>query len=269
MKNVHGLLGVALATAGVSVAACASRGAEDSGGSGTGAATGQVDLAISTPAGFEPANQLTWWTMIETQTRVTTSGWFVVDAAPSQHFVLVGLAPGEYDIRILTTESSGDPCAAETTFGIVAGAVTDVPVSFACADAGAATPPEASAPDPCAEVLCLDASVATVTAVSCPGISSFSMNPSELSVGDSSQLAVTVVWSDPQGWTVYWSQSGAGAGTFSDASIATPAFTCARPGSVTITATVGLPDSGACTGAAFTTISTLATCESGDAASGD
>jgi hypothetical protein len=110
----------------------------------------------------------------------------------------------------------------------------------------------------------VDASVRLVTREGyvCPGIASFSIDPAELSAGQTSQLGVTTVGPMPSG--VEWTASPASGGTFSSATSLSPTFLCAGAGTVMITVTVELivPDAGdVCEGVSYTTYSNAIHCE--------
>jgi hypothetical protein len=96
----------------------------------------------------------------------------------------------------------------------------------------------------------------------CPGISSFSIDPAELSAGQTSQFGVTTVGPTPS--RVQWTVSPAAGGTFSSATSESPTFECTGAGTVTVTVQVELvvADAGnVCEGVSYTTYSNPIHCE--------
>jgi hypothetical protein len=125
-------------------------------------------------------------------------------------------------------------------------------------------PPEAGRDVVTTGGIFVDASVMLVSREGyvCPGIASFSIDPAELSAGQTSQLGVTTVGPMPSG--VQWTASPASGGTFSSATSLSPTFACAGPGTVTVTVQVELvvPDAGdVCEGVSYTTFSDAIHCE--------
>lgn len=108
----------------------------------------------------------------------------------------------------------------------------------------------------------VDASVAVVyqPPVSCPGVSSFSISPAEVQLGQPAYLGVATVGPTP---TIEWSVLPASGGRFSNARSVSPIFQCAGPGVVTVSVEVGVAGTGACKGVANTSFSGTITCESG------
>jgi hypothetical protein len=107
----------------------------------------------------------------------------------------------------------------------------------------------------------IDASIVLLAEapVSCPGISSFSIAPAEVPMGQPASLAIEIV--GPLA-TIQWTVEPATGGQFSNSVAAITTFQCAIPGPMTVIANVGLPDSGACSGGQFTSFSGLINCES-------
>ena len=108
----------------------------------------------------------------------------------------------------------------------------------------------------------VDASVAIVhpPPVSCPGISSFSISPAEVQLGQPAYLGVATVGPTP---TIEWSVIPASAGRFSSAHAPNPVFQCGGPGVATVTVEVGVVGTAACKGVANTSLSGTINCESG------
>jgi hypothetical protein len=125
-------------------------------------------------------------------------------------------------------------------------------------------PPEAGRDAATTGGIFVDASVVLVTREGyvCPGISSFSIDPAELSAGQTAQLGVTTIGPMPS--SVQWTASPVLGGTFSSATSVSPTFVCAGPGTVMITVQVELvvPDAGdVCEGVSYTTYSNAIQCE--------
>jgi hypothetical protein len=108
----------------------------------------------------------------------------------------------------------------------------------------------------------VDASIAVVhmPPVSCPGVSSFSINPAEVQLGQPASLAVATIGPTA---TIEWSVIPAAGGRFSDPHSASSVFQCAGPGLVTVTVQVGVPGTAACKGVANTSLSGTINCEAG------
>jgi hypothetical protein len=217
--------------------------------------TGQAGFALSLPGG------VTITSVTYTITGPTNVPATVVQIGDAQsiEFVVGGLTAGAgYTITLTATDSNGDQCTGTGTFSITAGAVTNVAVVLSCFVAMDASIVTA---DVNTGSVAVDASVVFVVqdggTIQCPGITSFSINPAEELVGSSSALGLSVVGSA----SVLWTESGAGAGTFSSTTVLNPTFTCTAAGLVTVTATISLPGSAACTGKPFTTISSVINCE--------
>ena len=136
-------------------------------------------------------------------------------------------------------------------------AAADAPESGGSPDAG----PDAVATT---GAIFVDASIALVSRGGhvCPGISSFSISPSDLASGMAAQLGVVTIGPMPS--IVQWTSSPPSGGAFSSATSASPTFTCSEPGTVTITVTIDLivPDAGnVCAGVGYTTFSDTVHCE--------
>jgi hypothetical protein len=108
----------------------------------------------------------------------------------------------------------------------------------------------------------VDASIATVhqAPVACPGISSFSISPAEVQLGQPAYLSVATVGPIP---TINWSVDPASGGRFSNAHSVSPVFQCGGPGVVTVTVQVGVAGTAACKGVANTSLSGTINCEAG------
>ncbi len=190
--------------------------------------------------------------------------------AQSAEFVAGGITKGSgYTVTISGTDSNGGTCSGTSgSFTVNAGALVQVGLAVTCADvtindAAVAADVTTGSVGVTATVT-LDAS--TTPATPCPGISSFSINPAEVLLGQPAALSISTIGPTP---AITWSVTGVSpttaGGTFSpSANVASPTFVGNTPNSVVqITATVALPGSGACTGIAFTTLSANITVESG------
>ncbi|HXX67151.1 MAG TPA: hypothetical protein VEK07_08215 [Polyangiaceae bacterium] len=123
--------------------------------------------------------------------------------------------------------------------------------------------PGSGAQDAAAGAIAVDASIDLVfqNGSSCPGISSFSIDPASIAPGQSSLLAIATVGPPA---SIQWTVSPASAGMFSSPTSAQTTFLCASPGLVTITVQVELtaPDAGdACAGVLYTSYAAMVGCE--------
>jgi hypothetical protein len=134
--------------------------------------------------------------------------------------------------------------------------------SVACG--GGASIPPAPGHKSTEGAVAIDASVVLVEGeeYACPGISSFSINPASVLVGQPAQLGVKTVGPAPSG--IEWTASPASGGTLSSTTSATPTFLCAQSGEVVMTVGVSLVVPGAgnvCEGAMYTSYSGTVDCE--------
>jgi hypothetical protein len=218
--------------------------------------TGRISAALTLP----DATKITSVTYTVTGP-TTTSGTIPIGTAQSVEFVVGGLLAGSgYSITMTATDSAGDLCSGTASgFTIVAGAITNVSVNMTCphvSDAGVVA-------DVGTGSLAVDGSGVVVEgggAVFCPGITSFSITPTEEPVGATSALSVmttipaTIAWSVAPG-------TPAGAGTLNSTTSASPTFTCTSGGTVEVTVAVGAPGTSACAGQPNTTVIGLIFCE--------
>jgi hypothetical protein len=189
----------------------------------------------------------------------TYSGEALIGDAQSAEFAAGGILAGSgYTVTLTATDSQGDPCTgASAPFSVSAGAVTQTVLVVVCT-----APPDGSiAADVTTGPVEVDAGFSRVTApmTACPGISAFSISPAEINPSQTAALSLQTVGPTP---SIAWSVP-AGGGTFGNASAASTTFACSSPGpsQVTVTATVGLPDSSVCAGQQFTTMSAFVNCE--------
>jgi hypothetical protein len=265
MKLIRNVFAAGLVAA-ATVMACSSQqgttgtGAGNTGTTGSGGrgqdGTGSVGMNLDLAPGVS-VRTLHW---VISNGANSYSGDVNIGDAGSVEFVAGGIAAGTgYTVVITGTDTRGDSCSGSTTttFSVAAGSSTAVALAVVCASVSDAS-------------LVADVGTGsvgvTVTVTldsgppaACPGITSFTVNPAEQSVGSPVQLGLATTGPTP---VIAWSVTPATGGTFSSTSSATPTFTCAAGGTtMTLTATVALPDSGVCAGQAFTTMSAVFTCE--------
>ncbi len=186
------------------------------------------------------------------------AGTASIGDAQSVEFVAGGIVAGSgYTVTITAADSQGDPCTgASLPFTVSPGAITQIVMAVTCT-----APPDGSiSADVTTGTVEIDASVTQAnTAVTCPGISSFSISPAEINPSQTAALSLQAVGPTS---IVTWSVSPAGGGTFGNVNATNTTFACSPgPLQVTVTATLALPDSGACTGEPFTSTSALVNCE--------
>ncbi len=270
MKLIRNSFAAGIAFVALSVAACSSQHGATSGSAGNGGGTdigsnpgaqgsfGSVGmhLDIGTPPNGATVTSLNWTISNGTNTYTGTN---VVGDAQSFEFVQGGIAAGTgYTVTLSGSDSKGDPCSGvSATFTIVAGAVTQTTLAVFCTQPNS----DASAANVTTGTVEVDASVTLVPggSTACPGIGSFSISPAEIAPGQTA--ALTEVSVGPAA-SLTWTVTPAGGGTFGSTSAASTTFVCSGTApQVTVTATIGLLDSGACNGQAFTTQSALVNCE--------
>jgi hypothetical protein len=162
-----------------------------------------------------------------------------------------------YTVALSATDSHGDPCSGTSApFNIVAGATTSVGVLLSCVVSSDAAIPA----DVTTGSLAIDAGVVLIEQppITCPGISSFSISPSEILPGQIANLAISTVGPAPM---IGWTSSPTVGALIGDPAAPSTTFRCSEPGDYLIRASVGLPDSGVCAGVAFTTVSAIIVCE--------
>jgi hypothetical protein len=134
-----------------------------------------------------------------------------------------------------------------------------------CSGCGSAAPvQELDAGRPAETIAFIDASVTLVRggAYSCPGISSFSINPASVIEGQAAQLGIETIGPTPS--TIEWTESPDAGGSFSSTTSLTPTFLCAHSGTVAVSVQVALFVSGlgnVCEGVKYTTYSGNVNCE--------
>jgi hypothetical protein len=265
MKLIRNVFAAGLVAA-ATVMACSSQqgttgtGAGNTGTTGSGGrgqdGTGSVGMNLDLAPGVS-VRTLHW---VISNSVNSYSGDVTIGDAGSVEFVAGGIAAGTaYSIVITGADTRGDSCSGSTTttFSVAAGSSTAVALAVVCASASDAS-------------LAADVGTGSVgvtvtvtldsgTPVACPGITSFTVNPAEQNAGSPVQLGLGTTGPTP---VVAWTVTPASGGTFSSTTSASPTFTCAAGGTtMTLTATVALPDSGVCAGQAFTTMSAVFTCE--------
>jgi hypothetical protein len=104
-----------------------------------------------------------------------------------------------------------------------------------------------------------DATLSQQAAVSCPGISAFSIVPAAVLVDQPAQINLSTVGPTPLvtwtviGGTIEPSTDDAGGGNW--------VFQCNGPGTASVSVAVGLPDTDLCEGQNFTTYSAAVVCQ--------
>jgi Lamin Tail Domain len=208
---------------------CSPRGADGVGGVGLalqvapGISLGAVSYSITGPGGF------------------ARSGAFDTSHSTTPSATIGGLPAGDgFSVALSATASDGaTQCAGSAPFSVVAHATTGVTVHLLCHE-----------PSKAGSVL-VNGSLNV-----CPVVDGVSATPDEVLVGSSIALAGAAHDADgaPAPLTYHWTAS---AGTLSDASAASPTFTCTTGGAATITLAVSDGDCGdsqsvtvTCTGAA-------------------
>jgi len=254
------VLGLAVAVAsGCSARAPGSGSGASSTAPGRNEGTGSLALGLSVAGGGSQRTiESVHWVVTNSSNGFAESGDLNVSDADTIQLNLTALPVGSgYTIQLSATDTSADSCAGSATFTIVPAVTASATVTMTCALLTDAT----LLPDVQTGSVSVDASVVTVPVAegpACPGIMSLSVSPATQRIGSASTLAIDVVGPSP---SVAWTQTGAGSGTFGDASAAPTTFTCVTAGMVSLTAAVGLPDSGVCSGVAYTTESSTIDCE--------
>ena len=263
-KRIAAAVGIAAAIAIVACSSGQSSSTKVGGGSSSQGDTGTVGGTLTIGAGVNVTSLN--WSIGNGATPYT--GTVNIGDAQSVEFVAGGiLQGGGYTVTISGNDSNGGTCSGTSgTFTVVAGGLTQVGVNVTCVDIAAND--AAVAADVTTGSVYVNANVtldaSTAAATQCPGISSFSINPAEVLLGQPAQLGLSTVGPTP---VITWSVTGVSpttaGGTFSpSANVANPTFLGNTPGSVVqITATVALPDSGICAGVEFTSLSADVTVE--------
>jgi hypothetical protein len=188
------------------------------------------------------------------------TGTVDIGDAQAVEWVAGGILQGTgYTLTVSGSDTEGDPCSGTTMpFTVLAGETVQVVLAVTCLVPG----DSAVAGDVTTGSAEVDASVTltTSTFIACPSITSLSINPAAEVIGTPVQLGVTTKGPHPM---ITWTVTPASDGTFSDASAATPTFTCATTAHnpLTITATLAASDSGLCTGQEVTALSAFFDCE--------
>jgi len=216
----------------VGLAGC-SAGAEvsDSGGEGVGS------IGLNLQVGGATLEQVSY--TIAGPNEYVKSGTFKVADSTVLSAVLGGLPVGNgYTITLSGTTTDGaTSCSGAATFDIAAHQTTVVPVHMLC------------------HQLSTTGSVKVGGTFNvCPVIDGVTSNPAEVLVGGSISLVATAHDADaaPSALSYAWT---ANSGTFDDATLAAPSFTCTAPGQVTLSLSVSDGDPEAsCAAQATTTI---------------
>jgi hypothetical protein len=209
------------------------------GANGGDGATGTLGMSLTLPGG-QSLNTLTWViTGPNGASTVVQQGTLNVQNSLSIAFTVGGIPAGSnYTIALSGTSTDGSVvCAGSAQFNVAAHATTTVSDLLQC---------NAQMPD--------TGSVAVVgQTYGCAAVSSVTVLPSETIVGTSVAVSATAVAANPGGVTYAWS---APSGSFAAPTAASTSYTCAAPGTVTLTLSVGdgaTPDGGSCNAATSTT----------------
>jgi hypothetical protein len=282
MKLIRNTFAAGLVAA-LSMAACSSQQVSPGTGIGSttnpgstpsGSAAGQVSMHLQIGQGINL--QSLNYTVNGPNTK---TGNIPIGDAQSIEEDIGGIPAGTgYTITLSGTDTANDPCTGtSTSFSVQPGLVTYTTITVTCTE-----PADASnAADVNTGVVAVDAGVNLITAVNynCPGISSFSISPAEISSPQTAALTVATVQASggsPGTETITWTASNGGfvdTGT-TTSSLAAPTFSCGTfVGTATVSVLVGLTGSNngvdagnVCANEAFTTYSANIVCESGTAA---
>jgi hypothetical protein len=237
IKNI----GIALVLTG-SVASFMGCGKTSSPSGGAAAAdVGSVGVALTLASGASLSSAT--YTISDPDIMVSKMGTVDVSASSTIAFVVGALPAGtNYSIEIDASSSDGGTCSGTASFGVTPHSTTNVTVHIDChqhAKTG---------------------SVLVSGAINvCPVADGVSASPADIAVGFPTTLAATAHDADnaPSPLAYKWT---APSGSFSDATSATPTFTCNKPGAVTVTVTVSDGDT---TPGCADTASAVVTCEPG------
>jgi 3-phytase len=196
----------------VLVGGCAAPGA---GGSAVAGDTGSVGLALQLAPGVDVSSAS--WT-ITGPGGASRMGTVDLHASSMLSFTVGGLPAGNPYSVAVSASSGGLSCSGSSSFAVVAHATAQAVVQIQCQQA----PTNGSA---------------HITGVftGCPVVDGVSASPAEVFVGGSLALSGTAHDVDAQPLTYAWS---APSGTFSNAAISAPTFTCTAAGSVAVSLTV-------------------------------
>jgi hypothetical protein len=265
MKLIRNAFAAGLAVAAVSVAACSSQhgstgaGPSNGGPGNTGVVgengTGSVGMHLNLAPGVT-LTSVHWVITGGPSGNPGYSGNVTIGDAGSLEFVAGGILAGSgYELTITGTDSNNDACTGtSSSFTITAGAVTQTFLQVTCTAPGSEGGVVASTVN--TGSVEIDAGVVYVVGdagqtITCPAISSFSISPAEINLSQTAALTLATVGATSPAIT--WSVSPAGGGTFGNASSASTTFACSGTAAqVSITATVGLTGSTACSGEPFT-----------------
>lgn len=269
---------VGLTAIGAGFAACSSERGPTSAGSGS--PNGGPGTISPGAAGAVTANLI-----LESGANLTSLSWTIngphtytgtipIGDAQSVEVVAGGILAGSgYTITLSGSDSAGDVClGTSNAFTVAPGVVSSVTLLVICTE-----PTDSSlAADVTTGSVEVDASVTVVQAPppQCPGITSFSISPAEVVVGQPAQLGLAAT----QPSAIQWTVNPPTGGTFVNPADGGPGaqtpnaqFQCGAGGNttVTVTATVSLFDSGACAGQQFTSMSGQIHCEAACAVASD
>jgi hypothetical protein len=157
---------------------------------------------------------------IDGPTGFARSGTINIASSTTLSTTIGGLPGGNgFTISIKANAAGGTTCAGSATFNVTAGATTPVPVHVTCHEPART------------------GSISVNGTINiCPVVDGVSANPAQVVVGGSIALSVAAHDSDssPSALAYQWTAS---AGSLTNATTASPTFTCGAPGQATITVT--------------------------------
>ena len=201
--------------------------------------TGTVGMRLTLPGG-EQLNSVGWTiTGPNGAATVVQTGTANVQNSQTVSFLVAGIAAGNgYTIALSGQSVDGAvTCAGSGQFNVVARTTVNVAVALQCATAGS----EAGSV------------LVTGNTFNCATANAITASPAEAVVGALIALSGSATGPNTGGLTYSWS---APTGSFDTPHASTANYTCAAPGAVTLTLTVGdgpIPDGGSCNPALATT----------------
>jgi hypothetical protein len=225
------LLGMSVV--GASVAGC---GARHDNGTGE-QATGHVGLALQIAPGVS-IGPVSWTIVNPSLLAAPMTGKVDVSQSTSLQFVVGGLpAGGGYSITLTAMTSTGVNCSGSATFDIIQNFTTPVPVDVVCGSSAVDAGDNGS----------VAVNGMVTLAPSCAAVTALSASPTSVNVGGMISLQAEAIDSSGSTSDVAFSWAvtgGTGSGTFSNATGASPTFTCTSPGPVTVTVAASIVGGG-------------------------
>jgi hypothetical protein len=286
MKLIRNAFAIGSLAAAALVACSGSHGSSSTGSDGTAnvasvngqsSSNGTIDMKLT----LAPGDDVLALTYTCTGPSVIPSNTVTIGDAQSFEFDLGGITAGSgYQCTLTGTDTKGDPCTGTTTvFNIIAGQVSGAGVLVTCT-----VPTDAATgADVNTGTVGFDAGFQLVGqgAFACPGITAFSIVPSEVVGNQPAQLTINETGpiglaadGGPTTSDIVWTATCATppCGTFTpSANAAAPTFTCLQPGAQTVTVSGQVTNfetsistgvtSDVCAGLPFTTYTATIACE--------